>query len=342
MKSFRTLLLLAAGLAGTLSGQAQTDSTATDDVDFENFGDADDRKIRTFATQKVLYLSPTRLISVGYEAQGPFDLKLISGGVAQPGENEWRVTAFRGLRLGVNTPVISRSNFILNLGLTYWNTGVRTAGSGLYNPINRGLRTTGVNVTAFKPFDNTHYLILQANVDLSGDYRGLGDLDSRMLTYSGTAIYGWKPNDNLMWGLGLTRTYRAGQVLHIPVLYYNRTFNPRWGIEAILPARAGIRRNFGTQSLLMLGYELEGNTFFLTDSGLPLYLRRGELKPRLSYERKLSGFVWLAAQVGVRYNWRFNIHETQNPVRGGDNTPFLEGRLGNPLYVNLSINLVSP
>jgi hypothetical protein len=345
MKTIRTLLLLTAGLVGTLSGRAQTDSTATDDFDFENFGDADDRKIRTFATQKVLYLSPTRLISVGYEAQGPFDLQFTPSSGALPSTDlfQYRASSFRGLRLGVNTPVISRSNFILNLGLTYWNTDVRGTERqfGVYNPISRGLRTTGINATAFKPFDNTHYLILQANVDLSGDYRGLGDLDSRMLTYSGTAIYGWKPNDNLMWGLGLTRTYRAGQVLHIPVLYYNRTFNPRWGVEAILPARAGIRRNFGTQSLLMLGYELEGNTFFLGDSGLPLYLRRGELKPRLSYERKLTGFVWLAAQVGWRYNWRFNIHQTQNPG-GGDNTPFLEGRLGNPLYVNISLNLVSP
>jgi hypothetical protein len=333
--------LLTAPGAGTL---AQTDSTRTptEEINFDDFGDADDKKVRTFATQKVLYLSPTKLISVGYEAQAPFDL-IRTPGLSEPpgGVNEFRVNRFGGLRLGLNAPVISRSSFILNLGLTYWNTGVGMTlknGGTAANPFANGLRSTGVSATVFKPFDIRRFLLVQANADASGDYRGFGDLSSNVLTYSGTAIYGWKRDDNFMWGLGLTRTYRAGQVLHIPVLYYNRTFSPKWGVEAILPARANLRRSFGTTSLLMVGYEIEGNAFYLRDADA--YLRRGELKPRITYERRLAGFVWLSAQVGWRYNWRFGVFRTQNPVR--DEQPLVEYRLGNPLYVNLSLNLVSP
>lgn len=333
----KLLLPLLMGIFPLLSAFAQTDSTATptEEINFDDFGDADDKNVKTFATQKVLYLSPTKLISVGYEAQAPFDLRLA-------GTGDLRVNRFRGLRLGVNAPVISRSNFILNLGLTYWNTdvglGAKNSQATWWNPFADGLRSTGVSATVFKPFDIRRFLLVQANADASGDYRSFNDLSSNVMTYSGTAIYGWKRDDNFMWGLGLTRTYRAGQVLHIPVLYYNRTFSPKWGVEAILPARANLRRSFGTTSLLMFGYEIEGNAFYLREANA--YLRRGELKPRITYERKLAGFVWLSAQVGWRYNWRFDVFRTQNPVR--DEQPLVEYRLGNPLYVNVSLNLVSP
>ncbi|WP_240410361.1 DUF6268 family outer membrane beta-barrel protein [Hymenobacter oligotrophus] len=339
-------LLLAAAPALAQTTPTPPPAAPADSLDFGEFGDADAQASRAYATQKVLYLSPTKLISVGYETQTGFDLTA-RGPQAASGtapEVTTPVNRFGGLRLGFNAPVISRSSFILNLGLTYWNTGVGLDNAEqrpLFTALRRGLRSTGVNATVFKPFDNKHFLLLQANADLNGNYRGFDDLSGEALTYSGTAIYGWKPNDNFMWGLGLTRTYRAGQLLHIPVVFYNRTFSPRWGVEAVFPARVNLRRSFGTSSLLMFGYELEGNTYYLGPvGGQELFLRRGEMKPRITYERQLAGFVWLSAQVGYRYNWRFDVYDSQNP--GGSNREVYTNTLGNPLYFNLSVNLVSP
>ncbi|GAB2942238.1 hypothetical protein GCM10027048_03470 [Hymenobacter coalescens] len=346
MRSSVFLGLVAASLsAGTVRAQVAPPA-APDSLDFGDFGDAD-KPAQAYATQKVLYLSPTKLISVGYEAQTGFDLTATGRHqAAGPADAALarNVNRYGGLRLGVNAPVISRSNFILNLGLTYWNTDVRLDGaeaSTYFQALRRGLRSTGASATMFKPFNEQRFLLVQANTDLNGNYRRLDELSGKGLTYSGTAIYGWKRNDNYMWGLGVTRTYRAGQLLHIPVLLYNRTFNPRWGVEAVFPARVNLRRSFGTTSLLLLGYELEGNTYYLGPlNGQDLYLRRGEMKPRITYERQLAGFVWLSAQVGYRYNWRFNTFAEQNPQ--GDNKPVFDHSLDNPLYFNLSVNLVSP
>jgi hypothetical protein len=338
-------------LAGTLA-HAQTapaDTTAPADVNFDDYGDADDKPIKTFATQKVLYLAPTRLISVGYEAQfgGQLSTQLPPTTSQALRAFHSDLNAFRGIRLAFNTPVISRSNLIVNLGLTYWNTGIRTTAperSGLLTALDNGLRTTGLNVTVFKPLDNKHFLIIQGNADANGNYRGFGDLSSHHLTYSGTAIYGWKKDDNLMWGLGLTRTYRGGNLLHLPVLLYNRTFNPRWGIEAILPARAAVRRNFGTNALLSFGYELEGNAFYLSNGHAThmhnWYVRRSEIKPRINYERQIAGFIWLGVQAGMSLNWRFDVHATQNPT--ANEQPLFANTLRNAPYINLSLNLVSP
>ena len=343
----KNLLYWAFVAALPLLSRGQTDTTkATEEVNFEEFGDADNKVVKTFCTQKVSYLSPTKLISVGYETQLPFDFSSVGthGLPAVIGTAQTRVSSFGGLRLGVNTPVVSRSNFILNLGLTYWNTrAVLTNPERSSNMFGnaQALNSAGINATAFKPFDNKHFLIVQASGDLNGNYRTLGEMSTKGITYSATVVYGWKKNDNFMWGLGITRTYRAGQLLHIPVVLYNRTFNQKWGVEAIFPAKVNVRRNFSPTSYVMLGYEIEGNAYYLGNStGTELHLRRGELKPRITFEKQLSGFVWVSAQAGLRYNWRFNAFNTQNPTK--DQRPLFENTLGNPLYFNVSINLVSP
>ncbi|GAA3919470.1 DUF6268 family outer membrane beta-barrel protein [Hymenobacter algoricola] len=353
----RYLSLLALLLATAPALAQVTDTTTTAPPALENFDEFGDVSAGggTYNTQKVLYISPTKLISVGYEAQLPYTLTstgqhtLINNG--EPSVAETKINSARGLRLAFNAPVISRNNLIVNLGLTYWNTGLDVANperSLYFRQLEDGLRTTGFNATVFKPFDIKHFALVQLNADASGNYRKPGDISSKNLTYSGTAIYGWKPNDNLQWGLGLSRTYRAGQLLYIPVVLYNRTFSPKWGCEVVFPARAEIRRNFGTNALLKLGYELEGNAYYLGNAGRgDVYLRRGELKPRVTYERKLAGFVWLSAQAGLRYNYRNDAFRDQNPTGEresllGSEPSLYQNELTNPLYFNLSLNLVSP
>lgn len=326
---------------------SQTDTTRnkSDEIDFDGFGDADEKKVKNFCTQKVNYLSPTKLISIGYETQMPFHLTSTSVNDVTKTNNltDTHINSFGGLRVGLNTPIISKSNFILNLGLTFWNTQVSVKNperSAFFRPIN-SMNSTGLNLTAFKPLNEKQFLIFQANADLNGNYGNLDGQISKAMTYSGTAIYGWKKNDNFMWGLGLTRTYRAGQLLHIPVILYNRTFNPTWGIETTFPAKLNVRRNFSPTSYLMLGYEIEGNTFYLGQiNNSDVFLRRGEMKPRIMFETKLTGFVWLSAQAGLRYNWRFDAYNTQNPT-ANENRVFTN-TLGNPLYFNVSLNFVSP
>ena len=340
----KKILILALCYSVSFLSFAQTDTTKTksDEIDFDSFGDADDKKVKTFCTQKVNYLSPTKLISIGYEALLPFHLSSTSVN-STTNTGETHVNSFGGVRVGLNTPIISKSNFILNLGLTFWNTQVSVQNperSAFFQRIN-SMNSTGLNLTAFKPLNDKQFLILQANTDLNGNYGNLDGQISKALTYSGTAIYGWKKNDNFMWGLGITRTYRAGQLLHIPVVLYNRTFNPTWGIETTFPAKLNVRRNFSPTSYLMLGYEIEGNTFYLVQiNASDIFLRRGEMKPRITFETKLTGFFWLSAQAGLRYNWRFDAYNTQNPT--ANEKASYTNTLGNPLYFNVSLNFVSP
>jgi hypothetical protein len=96
---------------------------------------------------------------------------------------------------------------------------------------------------------------------------------------------------------------------------------------------------------MLAGFEIEGNSYrMLTErdayfkNGIS-ELRRSELKFRMIYEQKLTGFIWLSAQVGWRLNYKFNFSEDRS---SGRSDFVFTSKLGNPLYAGLSLNLVSP
>jgi len=319
---------------------------------------------KTYCTQKVNGLSPTKLISIGYDAVGPFNINstgtgLLTGLLEQNSrpeiaDGESPVALNHGVRINANIPIVSRYDFILNFGFNYWESRYEMAkdfdgmnAHPLHESLYRNeLRTAGINFTVFKPLNEKNFIVAQIQGDMNGNYNFTRlQPDFAKVKISGAAIYGWKPNDNLNYGFGITRTYRGGEVLHIPVVMYNHTFNKKWGVEALVPARANLRRTIDPRTLMFFGYELEGNSYHMQNVGgsmsgnNDLELRRSEIRLRLAYEKSVYNFIWVSVQAGLRLNYKFNVSENDD-VKSGE---FLfENKIGNPLYFGFSINLVSP
>lgn len=330
---------------------AQESDTTFIEEDFSMYADVEIAGGgKRFATSKVLDQSPNKLISVGYDFQGSHTMTLQSlGGVP---DQDVDVQSVQGLRLAGNFPIISKTNILVNLGFNYWESH--------YNLDNRnshplatalqenGLRTTQLLATIFKPLNDTRFLLIQAAANLSGDYTLPGFQPTNLSRFGGAIIYGWKKNDRLMYGFGISRSYLIGESNYVPVIYYYNTFRSReWGIEAAFPARAELRRSFNSRTLAFIGYELQGQTYFINgienvDGILDPELRRSELRIRAKFERSIKDFIWLSAQVGLRYNWNFNLDDGDIFRGFGDDEYTLENDLSNALFVNFSINLVSP
>lgn len=340
---FKPIPVLLGFLCLGLTLQAQEDSL--DNTDYSQFGDA--AGVQRYATQKVLYQSPQRIVSIGYEYQGSFKMPDVPYYAAQFPLQTYTLQAVSGLRAQVNIPVISNTKLIWQLGVNYANSNWQFESLNTSNPFitkldGRGLQTFGLNTTVFKPLDEKKFLIVQASADFNGVFEKAGDISTKALTLSGAAIYGWKRSERDMLGVGIARTYRAGRILYVPSLYWNKTFSDRWGMELLLPARAHLRRNFSAASILQLGYELEGNQYWMqtpSRSGV-VYIQRGELKPRIMWDKKLFGFFWLNVQAGVRYNWRFDVMHEYNGRKEADR--FFTSKLRTPVYGAISINFVSP
>ena len=332
----------------SLSVSAQEDSTEV--FDYSQFGDAEGAK--RYCTQKVLNQTPQKIISLGFEYQGEFSMPNVPLGANLPAFfPPFTVKNVSALRAQVNLPVISTNKLIWQMGVNYWGSKFNineSASNAFTKTLNDNYMTTaGINSTIFKPLNEKNFLIFQASVDVNGVFEKWSDINSKAVTISGTAIYGWKTSEKNMIGTGIARTYRAGQLIHVPVLFWNKTFNDKWGIELLLPARGYVRYNFSTSNMLQVGFELEGNQFWMNPSSgsisnasNPVYIQRGELKPRIMWDKKLSGFIWLNAQVGMRSNWRFDVMNEYNGRK--DSQRYFNSNLSNPMYFNISINLVSP
>lgn len=350
--SFKVLILGFFLLSSALYAQ-DTD----DDFDPDAFELADTNPLKRFCTNKITNLTPTRLVGISYDYLGPFTMQseaapgLSASEAARYPTYEAPVNRNSGFRLDANVPLISKNSIIVNLTASYWESRYSLTASDINaqhqiarNHASHPLRTTTLGTLIFKPLDEKHFLIFQAEAALNGNYN-FGDIrpDFGLMKYSATAIYGWKYDDSRNLGVGLTRTYRGGSVLHIPVLLWNRTFNERWGMELLLPARGHARYNFSTKSMLLFGYELEGQSYHIqpgpqsTSYGFSqMELRKSEIRARVSWEKSLTDFIWLNMQAGVRPMYRYDLAQQQTE------DAFISNRMGMPLYFRVGLNLVSP
>jgi hypothetical protein len=341
----------------TMNAMAQTDTSAVEEEDFSMYENLDfaDAGAKRFCTPKVFDLSPAKLISAGYDYQGPFEIEY--------GDSLWQgntgtFSGAGGLRLNANIPVISKINVVWQLGFNYARTGFGGSAAATANPLDitlreNGLTTAGLTTTLFKPLGEEKFIIAQAAADLNGDYYLDHFTPLKYTRYSGAIIFGKKKGDRKMIGFGLSRTYRAGDLNYIPVMLLNWTApNRKWGVEMLAPARAHIRKTLSARNILLFGYELEGNSYRILRND-PLNangyeLRRSELRFRAVWETSMYQFIWMSLQAGYRYGYSFNLDSFGSSdkefFRGffGDQPYAMENNYKGTWYAQLSINLVSP
>jgi len=338
---------------------AQTDSTIQADEDYSIYDNLQfaDKGAKNFCSNKIEGLSPSKLISLGYDFQGSQTLSADSFLNNKAYDRNFH--SVHGMRLSANIPVISRNNLILQLSGNYMESRYEIKHSSvatnelLANSLsNYGLRTLGMGTTLFKPLNEKQFLLFQGSADLNGDWKWDNLLTLNYLKYSAAVLYGVRKNDRKQWGIGLSRTYRAGELNYIPVILFNSTnVSNTWGTEILFPARAHVRKTFNARSMVFFGYELEGQSYRFSNTSIfssrDLEIRKSEIRVRLVYERSLKGFIWISIQGGYRINYSYNVDVLPNGkdfYRGffGDQPFVMQNKLTNPFYFNVSINLVSP
>ena len=156
---------------------AQTDTTQTEDEeDYSIYDDLEfvDESAKRFASVKVSGKSPDKLISVGYDFQGSYDMEADALGAFE--KSTQQVNSTQGFRFGANIPVISKNSIIIQAGLIYWNYQYDFKNAdNLTNPLhqtlsNNGLNTIDAAITVYKPLNETSFLLARFAAGMSGDY----------------------------------------------------------------------------------------------------------------------------------------------------------------------------
>jgi hypothetical protein len=335
-----------------------------DEEDFSQYEKySTDEKVKQFCTPKVLGLSPAKVISVGYEYALGHEINAGAVGLI-PAQNG-NVRNYNGLSLTANIPVLSNNKILINVGGSFVESNYSFGSDSLYNPLltaaSRNLKVLQLNSTIFKPLNEKNFILGFVQGDYSGDYTFNNMQSAGFTKLTWLLAYGWKFNERYQLGFGATQTYRAGGLSFLPVMLYNYTSkNEKWGIEALLPARAHFRYTFNKQTLLLAGFEIVGSSYHLSnidklfpENSAPnmvndydnsrIELRRSEIRPRLDFQRAITDFIWVGAQAGYLINYSFNV-DSGNFYRGiGSDRPFvMENIVNSAPYFQVSINLVSP
>jgi hypothetical protein len=357
----------------TASVKAQTDTTTspestTEDEDFSMYDEVGfaDKGAKRYCSPKIEGLSPAKLISIGFDFQGPYQLNLdtFNNNMNEGFPENGKTATTSGARFACNIPVISKTSLVWQMGANYWESGYKVMDKGplavgyVENPMlkslySNGLRTMGINTTLFKPLSDKKFLLFQGSADMSGDYNW-NLMPAKYMKYSAALIYGKRPSERKQWGVGIARTYRAGELNYVPIIFFNHTDAAnKWGSEVLFPARAHVRRTINSRNMLFAGYELEGQSYrlYLMESirSQDLEIRRAEIRLRAVYEFSLKDFIWMSVQAGYRINYRYDVDRLTNGKEIyrafgllSDEPYVMTNTLTNPFYFNVSVNLVSP
>lgn len=307
-----------------------------------------------FANQSVLGQGPSKGLIVHYERL-PLDFKIRSTGVNGVPDYTTDVSKNAQLTVKLYAPILNHPHLKLILGLNYERQEFQFRDQtsidqySLYSNIqNKGLTTIGSQLAVFRPVDEVHFYVFRIKGELNGDYSSDQLNVADYLKVSSEFIYGWKRSPTFAWGVGVQLGYALGRQSIYPAIVYNRTFNERWGVEALFPARVLVRRNLTPKAILFGGYELASTNYnlklrtpFATGTNQQvrsLELRQIDVKFRLRLEHELLSFLWGAAEAGYRYNYQFNSFDRTNNTRD----LVINSQLGLAPYVALDLFIVPP
>ena len=167
------------------------------------------------------------------------------------------------------------------------------------------VRNSAAGINVLKSLSVNRYLAGSAEIGWNKFDFGLPDGSREQRIYALTLLYGMKKNANTEWAFGVYQRIRDDRYAIYPIIMYNHTFNRRWGIETVLPAKAHVRYNFSGKSILYAGAELDGSNYFVsssqgTDFADQFFLqsRNTGVRIGLEYEKQLLPILWLGARAG--------------------------------------------
>lgn len=169
-------------------------------------------------------------------------------------------------------------------------------------------KSTGFEATLLRSWNEKHYSLLRFKASFNGTYSGFVDLDNDQAIYSISALYGFKKNENIEWGIGVNYNNSFRTTSLLPFLIYNRTFNNRWGIETVLPAMITLRRNVSDESIVLLSARYGSRSAHLDlnnlDNSEAIYdLNHSEMKVALTLEKLAHSWIWVDLTAGIQFNF---------------------------------------
>ncbi|MBC6991073.1 DUF6268 family outer membrane beta-barrel protein [Hymenobacter sp. BT491] len=313
---------------------------------------------KEFATPTVVGMGPSKGVVAHLEGLANFSVKTDLRDRDPAAKTSTTAVKNRRAFIKGYIPVWNHPHLKVILGFNYDREEFQFAApdnSAFYRNLeDKGLKTLGTQLAVIRPIDEVHWFLGRVKGELNGDYTSSELTIPDYLKVSGEFFYGWKRSATFSWGVGLQLGYTFGRQSIYPAVIYNRTFNDRWGVEALFPARVTVRRNLSPRTLLLAGYTVDGLNYNINlreklANGLQtLIVRETEVKGRLRLEREIYDFIWFGLEGGYRYNYSFNAFDKEGnksslfSLGGGTRPKIISNSLGGAPYAAVELFLVPP
>ncbi|MCB9273225.1 MAG: hypothetical protein H6564_04245 [Lewinellaceae bacterium] len=283
-------------------------------------------KERLFCQPGVSNSSKGRGLLLQYSSVGNYSIKPEGG--SSDGLNNSNVSYVDQLTAKIKIPLVNAPSLKVLLGYEYGAETYHFNQIGeLHGDVFRSLdgstlRANKYSLYLTKSFDEKYYFGARLRAAYRGDYGQGMSFDSRYASYSGLAIFGVKPRPDMEWGIGLTYSDNFFSKQVLPFVLYNRTFNDRWGVEAVLPVQAMARYNFSPGSMLLFGAEYQSQSYAIDVSGRsgvdptvhPYYFKHSEIALKASFDQHLYSWLWLNLEAGMQLPLQMRFDDTVLPA----------------------------
>lgn len=284
--------------------------------------------------------------SIDYENQPNYSIETIDK-TGLFGDSKTEIKTNTRLKIKAKIPILNKPYLTILGGLKYSFEEYHFQNNSGKNPLytgleDKGLKTIGTDLLIIKPTKSKNYWLLRIKADFNGDYDG-NFVQSEYLKFSISPAWGRKVSDNFTYALGLSYNYRFGSPLILPIISFNKNLNTKWDIESILPVFVKVRYKYNDGLHWINTIDLDGASYKINslDSSLPgysnIHLHRSDIRFTTRIEKKLTGWFWLAADLGLNQNLVYNVTNS-NRAR---NEVLFENNLKTGFLFNFSI-FISP
>lgn len=335
------------GGAGTLQAQEIVADTAQTERQAED--------LKELANPGVIGMNRSKGLIVRYEFVPRFGVYATAQQGGIPDSEKTAVRRNNKYEIKAYVPVVNNPHFKLVVGGGYFVEEYNfkrpeEEDYPLYKNLqDKDLRSISGQVLMLKPLNEDNFLITRFKGELNGDYGKSNISLSKYLKSSLEAIYGWKKSPSFAWGVGVQLGYNFGRQTIYPDILYNRTFNERWGVEAIFPANVTLRRNFSEKSYLYMGYKVDGASYNINIDSPPfnspplseietIELRKSEIRGRIRWEREIYDFLWFGLETGYRNILQFAAYDGENVKANA----LIKNHMKDAVFLNVEIFLVPP
>ncbi len=302
------------------------------------------------ATPSVVGDRKGKAIEVNYNLFPAFKVKSFSKypGISDA-ESEFKQA--KSLEFKIKVPVILKKRTKIIAGLKYRNEEYEfkdpeSLDYPLYENLeDKNLRALSLDFYLVQSLKNYHFFLSKVGLQLNGDFSDDSSLPfTRFIKYTASGLYGWKKDSYNAYGFGVYLSYTFGRPRIYPAFLWNKSINPKWGIEALLPANFYLKHNLSEKSILLGGFDVDGDSYHIVIDSPPLNtistleLRRSDIRVLLSYEQEIYDFLWFGISGGYRFNINLNLSENND----FSNDFILKNEIENSPFLTLSLFAVPP